>query len=77
MKLLDVVGTGAKAIKAAVVAVVAPQPPRRSREAREELERRERINAEADAERAHRARTWGQLLDEKPSWLGHRRGWLR
>jgi hypothetical protein len=83
MKLLDIVGTGAKAVKAAAVAVaavVAPAP-RQSPEALEELERRARINAEGDAERARRARTWNEVLDAGrggPSWLGsRRRGWLR
>jgi hypothetical protein len=77
MKLLDVVGTGAKAVKAAVAAVVAPAP-RRSREAKEELQRRAQINTRAEADRARRARIWDEALAERPSWLGpRRRHWLR
>jgi hypothetical protein len=77
MKLLDVVGTGAKAVKAAVAAVVAPAP-RPSRMAKEELERRAQINAQAEAERARRARILDEALADRPSWLGpRRRHWLR
>ena len=77
MKLLDVVGTGAKAVKAAVAAIVTPAP-RRSREAKEELERRAEINARAQVERARRARILDEALDDRPSWLGpRRRHWLR
>ena len=77
MKLLDVVGTGAKAVKAAVAAVVAPAACP-SREAKEEIERRAEINAAAAADRARRARIWDEMLTERPSWLGpRRRHWLR
>jgi hypothetical protein len=77
MKALDVLGTGAKVVKAAIAAVVAPSP-RRSREAEEEMERRAQINAAAEAERWRRAQTWSRLLDDRPSWLGPRRHhWLR
>ncbi len=76
--LVRPIGTGAKVVKAAVVAVIAPPPRRRSREAEEELERRAQINAEAATRRARRARAWGEILDDRPSWLGpRRRGWLR
>jgi hypothetical protein len=75
MKLLDVVGTGAKVVKdaAAAVARAVAGPGPVGPWAREELRRRADVNATAAAARADReAAMFGgsRWLRRRPGWLG-------
>jgi hypothetical protein len=74
MKLLDVAGTGAKAVKDAALAiakVVATSRPV-NRDAAHELRRRADVNARAEAARAERE----AAIFGSSRWLGRRPGWL-
>jgi molybdopterin-biosynthesis enzyme MoeA-like protein len=78
MKILDVAGTGVKAVKGAAAAVAkalgAPRPA--DRVAAEELRRRAEVNARAAAARAQReAMMFGgsRWLNRRPGWLGRGR----
>ena len=75
MKVLDVAGTGLKAVKDAAAAVAkalgAPRPVDRA--AVDELRRRADVNARAAVARAERE----AALFGSSRWLARRPGWLR
>jgi hypothetical protein len=74
MKLLDVAGSGAKAVKDAALALAKAVATTRpvNRDAAEELRRRADVNARAEAARAEREAT----LFGSSRWLARRPGWL-